>query len=128
MGAFRRYRKRMAWLALVALLGNVLAALVCPLPFKAQASDYPADLLGPLIICSQTGADRVEHDKAPDHPNKPCQLCIVAAGVHHALAPTAPSLDLPATLGRGIASIEPDSFVAPLHRAGLGSRGPPLQA
>jgi hypothetical protein len=78
MAMSRSCRRRIAWLAIVALLFNALAVLA---PTKAlQAVD---DILGPLVICTQDGAQGLADDGgSPQHPNSThCPSCTLAKHV-----------------------------------------------
>ena len=115
-----------AWLALVALVGNVLAAAFCHPPAKQAPLDYPADLLGAFVICSgaHEGADT---GKPPDTPTKPCQICITVAALGLVIALAIVALLFPATRARWIAISFAATFSNCFKRAGL-SRAPPLPA
>ena len=56
-------RRIIAWLAIVALLGNVLAAFA---PLKATA--IFDDVLGHLVICTSDGAKAAQGDENPGGP------------------------------------------------------------
>jgi hypothetical protein len=115
-----------AWLAIVALVGNVLAAAFCHPSVKQAPLDYPADLLGAFVICSgaHEGADT---GKAPDEPAKPCQICITVAALNLVVALAVIALLFPAATARWSA-VSCTAVVADLlRRAGL-SRAPPLPA
>lgn len=125
MGAIRRYRGVAAWLAIVALVGNVLAAAFCHPPAKQAPLDYPADLLGAFVICS--GAHEAADDKAPHAPPKPCQICITVAALNLVIALAVIAFMFPAAAARWSA-VACTAIVADLlRRAGL-SRAPPLPA
>jgi hypothetical protein len=126
MGAVRRHSRLAAWLAIVALVGNVLAAAFCHPPAKQAPLDYPADLLGTFVVCS--GAHEAADDgKTPDPPTKPCQICIVVAALNLVIALAIVALLFPATTGRWSAVSCTATFADLLRRAGL-SRAPPLPA
>ncbi len=115
-----------AWLALVALVGNVLAAAFCHPPAKQAPLDYPADLLGAFMICS--GAHEAAGDgKPPDEPTKPCQICITVAALGLVIALAIVALRFPAARARWIAISFAATFSNSFRRAGL-SRAPPLAA
>jgi hypothetical protein len=65
-------RKIIAWLAIVALLGNVLAAFA---PSKATA--IIDDVLGHLVICTSDGAKAAPGDENPGRPKSSdhCPAC-----------------------------------------------------
>jgi Protein of unknown function (DUF2946) len=128
MGAIRSQRILLAWIAMFALLGNVMAGMFCVAPVKRDVN-FPSDLLGAMVICSEHGEQTVPDDgSAPPAPTKPCQICTAVAsllvtlivGVLLALLPLAPSLRL----------TPPFLLAVPPRwcRAGFGSRAPPLPA
>ena len=128
MGTIRRQRILIAWIATLALLGNVVAGMFCVAPLKRDVG-YPSDLLGAMVICSEHGEQTLPDDGgAPPAPTKPCQVCTAVAsllvtfilGVLLALLPLAPGERVTANVLLAIAR--------PRCRAGLGSRAPPLPA
>jgi Protein of unknown function (DUF2946) len=127
MGSVRRQRARIAWLALVALLGNLVLGMACSAPAK-QASDYPAELLGALVICSEHGEKSLSDDGSVPTPTRPCPIC--SAALSFTLASVAAALIgvLPPPRGRHIAPVFTATFADRLFRGGLGSRAPPLPA
>jgi hypothetical protein len=130
MGSLRGHRGLLAWVAFVALFGNVLVGIICPLPLKAQTSDYPTDLLGPLILCSRAGHEPTPADDGatPDESSRPCPLCITASVLHHALPSAAPALEYQPAASEPVEFAAAVRIFAPAELTGLGSRGPPLQA
>ena len=126
MATIRHYRALIAWLGLFALIGNLAAGMFCSVPHNRMPADFPVELVGAMVICSEHGEQTLPDDGAP--PQKPCQICTAAAGfvltlvvaVLLALMPLAPS-------ERIAFSFFPT--LAHRHcRAGLGSRAPPLPA
>jgi hypothetical protein len=129
MGRLRRHRTLIAWVAIAALLGNVAAGLFSPAFGARAASDWPADLLGPQVICSEHGDRTMVPDdgKAPQTPDAHCLMCLAtpAFALIIALA-AAVLLSPPATRAR--CALLHDTLANRLRRAGLGSRAPPLPA
>jgi hypothetical protein len=126
MGIVRRNRVLIAWMAMVVLMSNLVAALLCSAPAKHGATTDP--LLGALIICTADGAEIVPANDQNAPPSQPCQLCTTVIG---------PSLvPLVATLAWLLVPPirRPFGFNARSLlqfwpcRAGLGSRAPPLSA
>ena len=119
MGGIRRHRTLIAWLALAGMIVNLAVAFACCIPTK-PIGDYPVELLGALVICSDDGG-------APALP-KPCPMCSVA--LSFTLAAVAAILLGLLTPPRS--EPMPVAFVGTcadrLLRAGLGSRAPPLPA
>jgi hypothetical protein len=129
MGILRGYRGLIAWVVSVALVGNLAALMLCCVP-KTAASDYPVDLLGPLVICTDHGVKTMsaQEDLAPESSAKVCPLYSTPA-----LAPVVSTLDtaleriaLPARqrLAFDFILTKADE----LRRLGLESRAPPLSA
>jgi hypothetical protein len=129
VGSFRRHRLIVSTVASLALLGNLIAAVVCCLPSKSDLAGYPTALLGPLVLCSHAADSPSPADgPSPDQPTKCCPLC----------APSfAAVLIIALTLLTGLLLISPSRLVPGgvfptladrLRRAGLGSRAPPLPA
>jgi hypothetical protein len=129
MGILRGYRGLIAWVVSVALVGNLAALMLCCVP-KTAASDYPVDLLGPLVICTDHGikTTSAQEDLAPESSAKVCPLSTTPA-----LAAIAVNLDT------ALERITPPPRQRPafdfiltkadeLRRLGLESRAPPLSA
>jgi Protein of unknown function (DUF2946) len=130
MAALRRHRALIAWLAIVALLGNVAASLLAPAFAQPGAPDWPADLLGPQVICSEH-SDQVPASgdgKAPQGPDTHCLMCLAAPALSFIAAVAAAVLLTPPTSRTCSALRLYDTLADRLRRAGLGSRAPPLPA
>jgi hypothetical protein len=125
MGAVRRHSRLVAWFAIVALLGNVLAAAFCHPSAKEAPLNYPADLLGAFVICSGTHGS--SDDKTPDSP-QPCQICITVAALNFVIAFAVLAILFPAASARWSAASYTATFADLLRRSGLHSRAPPLPA
>src|SRR5262245_50757349 len=81
MGAIRRHRTLLAWIAIVAVLGNLAAGLVSPAFARGAASDpWPVELLGPQVICSEHGDPAALPDGTPPTPAPHCLMCLAAPG------------------------------------------------
>src|SRR4029453_17171436 len=89
MGTLRGYRGLIAWGVSVALVGNLAALMLCCVP-RTAASDYPVDLLGPLVICTDHGikTTSAQEDLAPESSAKVCPLYSTPS-----LAPVVATLD-----------------------------------
>jgi hypothetical protein len=127
MVGIRQYRALIAWVALVALVGNLAAGLFCPLPLKSAALDVPPELAAAMVMCESHGAPAPGDDPA-SAPTKPCQICtaatllsfiVLAAALLGLVAPARP---------RWFASRIVSALADDLRRAGLNSRAPPLPA
>jgi hypothetical protein len=127
MAAIRQYRALIAWLGLVALIGNLITGVFCSAPSKRTATDLPVELVGAMVICTEHGEQTLPDEGAPP-PQKPCQICIAAAGLLLTLVVATLLALLPLAPQERIAfALVP---VGPRRhcRAGLGSRAPPLPA
>jgi hypothetical protein len=130
MDGLRRHRTLVAWVAIVALLGNVAAVLASPAFAQRSASDYPVDLLGPLVICTEHGTRTLAPDegKAPDTAGKHCPMCLAPAVFALILAVAGAFLMAPPSNRSRCAFEFRGTLAHRLRRAGLGSRAPPLPA
>jgi hypothetical protein len=129
MGAIRRHRTLLAWIAIVAVLGNLAAGLFSPAFAHGAASDHwPVELLGPQVICSEHGDPAALPGGAPPTPAPHCLMCLAATGVALTVAPTAAALLPPPIAAERFALPFRDVLGERLRRAGLGSRAPPLPA
>jgi hypothetical protein len=131
MGTIRRYRGFAAWLAVFALLANVVAAAICHPPSSGlkPPADYPVELLGAFVICSGAhDASADDNGKAPDSPTKPCQICITVAALGFAIALAVIALLFPPVPQPRRAFSFAATFAELFRRGSLGSRAPPLHA
>jgi hypothetical protein len=131
MGALRRHRTLIAWVAIVALLGNVAAGLFSAAFAQRGASDWPADLLGPQVICSEQHGDRTLAPTEGNDPQAPathCLMCLAAPMFALVVALAAVVLLAPPVSRERFALQLRDTLADRLRRAGLGSRAPPLPA
>jgi hypothetical protein len=131
MGALRRHRTLIAWVAIVVLLGNVAAGLFSPAFGQRGASDWPADLLGPQVICSEHSdqAPVPDDGRAPQSPATHCLMCLTAPAFALVVALAAAVLLLAPPANRERFALQLRVTLADrLRRAGLGSRAPPLPA
>ena len=127
MSGIRQYRALIAWVALVALVGNLAAGMLCFVPLKSAALDLPPELAAAMEMCADHGKPVPGDDPVPA-PSKPCQICTAAillsltllvAALLGLIAPARP---------RWFASRFVPSLADGLRRAGLSSRAPPLPA
>jgi hypothetical protein len=130
MGGLRRCKVLIAWVAILALLGNFLGGFSSATLAQGSASDYPVDLLGPLVICSEHGAQTAPPDDgtAPEGPGKHCPMCLAAAVFAFIALLAAAALLAPLGAGRRVTFQFGVTFADCLRRPGLGSRAPPLPA
>jgi hypothetical protein len=124
MGAIRQQRTLIAWIAIVALLGNVVAGLFCA-STGPVAVDDPSSLLG--VLCTSHGEDTAPNDGGMQPPpTKPCQICITVASfvLVYALVALALLMPLPVSLRNAFPSLPP--LLSAIRSGALGSRAPPL--
>jgi hypothetical protein len=127
MGGIRQYRALIAWVALVALVGNLAAGMLCFVPLKFAALDLPPELAAAMEMCADHGKPAPGDDPVPA-PSKPCQICTAATLLSFILL-VAVLLGLVAPARpRWFASRFISTLADELRRAGLGSRAPPLPA
>jgi hypothetical protein len=129
----RRFKFPVASIAIVGLLANLVVAALCCVPAKTNSgfSDYPVDLLGPLVLCSGHSADAASSDDAPNPnpPAKPCPICMTSVAVALlVVALTFALLLAPARNSRFATYGFIETLADQLRRSGLGSRAPPLSA
>ena len=126
----RKYRRSLAWLGIIALLGNVMAGAFGYAPAK-KLMPVVDEVLGTLIICTSNGAvDGGHGGGSPVHnPADHCPACVTLAKVALAVALVLLGIiafPLP-IVGRPVPSrsrpLNPHLCIG-----GIGSRAPPLFA
>ena len=127
MGGIRQYRALIAWVALVAFVGNLAAGMLCPLPLKSAALDMPAELAAAMVMCASHDAPAPADDPAPVH-TKLCQICTAATLLSFVLLVAALLGLVAPARPRWFASRFVSVLADDLRRAGLNSRAPPLPA
>ena len=130
----RRERPRvMAWLGVVAVLGNLLASVLCMAPAKAVAPFE--DLLGPLTLCTEHGLQTVPGSDQPggsggdqrEGKSSHCTACTLLAGVALLVAFVFAAIAFPARIVLPIKS-SARTLADHLGLGGIRSRAPPLCA
>jgi hypothetical protein len=115
-------RRRIAWVAIVALLCNALAVFA-----PTKAGQVVDDILGPLIICTQDGAQGLADDGgSPQHPNSThCPSCTLVKHVTLLIAMPAAEFAVSSRSGREL-NPDPTAPIAGHLRPGcIRSRAPP---
>jgi hypothetical protein len=129
MGGIRRHRKIIAWVAIMGLIGNLVAAMLCCVPANGAFADAADALLGPAVICSDhPAATSATVDDTDSPPIASCPLCLTAAAVALVFALAAIILLMPLPARGWIAFVCATTPADALRRTGLGSRAPPLPA
>jgi hypothetical protein len=123
MGNLRGYRSLWTCLALVALVGNVIASAFCCAPSSSRKTVIVDPILGAIPLCTSALGD---NGKLPKSSKQHCPVCLAAA--HKAVGTSAIGLSFPAPV---LAAVNPTRGDAPaleehLKLGGLGSRAPPL--
>lgn len=125
MRAFRRHKRACVSLAIIALLGNVLAMLA-----HCKIASLVDSVLGPLVICTASGAKLAPSDHGSGEHSAPdqCPACTSIAQfiVAVSLVFSAVAFSTSIAGGRGFAY---EVCLLPLHliRGGIRSRAPPLR-
>jgi Protein of unknown function (DUF2946) len=126
----RIYKRGLAWLGIMALLGNVMAGAFGYVPAKKMVPVVD-EILGALIICTADGATDGSHGGgSPIHnPADHCPACMTLAKV--ALAAAIILLGViafPLPVAARPVPIRSRPLVPHLSLGGIGSRAPPLFA
>ena len=128
MRSIRRRRTAAAAFAIVAMLCNVAAGLICMGLAAQGALGAPADPFA-QVICSEHGLKAVSpaEEQSPEKGKHDlCQLCLAAASL--AVAPPTPAQS--SIISHALAAWDTPApattFAQALRRNGFESRGPPL--
>jgi hypothetical protein len=127
----RRERPRvMGWLGIVAVLGNLLASILCMAPKAVAPVD---DILGPLVLCTEHGPQIVPGNDTPgsrggeqgDGRSSHCTACTLLAGLALLTAFIFATMVFPARI---FAAFRCSARTLADHLAlgGIRSRAPPL--
>jgi Protein of unknown function (DUF2946) len=129
MGQFRQRRTHWAFVAIVALLGNVFASAFCCAPSIAKKTEIVDAVLGTLTLCSSSGANSDDGTNQPPGSKTPhCPICL---GLTHTAVLGTPYVLALTPLVRAFAraaDVDRRGPGEPLRLGGLGSRAPPLPA
>jgi len=127
MFAVRRHKRILGWIAIVALLSNVLAS---PSLAPATTASLVDDVLGPLVICTADGAQAAPgHGGSGGHaPANHCPACVTVAQFVLAVAIilTAIAFSLPPAARP--TRLQLRSPAVHVSLGGVRSRAPPLFA
>ena len=130
----RRERPRvMGWLGVVAVLGNLLASVLCIAPAKTVAA--VDDLIGPLVLCTEHGPQTLPGTDAPggsggnqgDGRSSHCTACTLLAGLALLIAFAFAAVVFPARIVLPFKS-RARTLADHLALGGIRSRAPPLCA
>jgi hypothetical protein len=124
VGKFRRHKRAIGWLGLVAMLCNVLLAIA-----PEKAAPLADDILGPLIICTSHGAQVIANQgdipQSGDPSGSHCPACTIVKSYVLALVPPLLEFAWPAESVLHIAWSPTRGAVSQLKLGGIGSRAPP---
>jgi hypothetical protein len=127
VGIFRKHRRAIGWLAIVAVLGNVFFFFA-----PAKAAHGADDILGPPLICTPDGLQGAAHEgdiPKPGHPSgSHCPSCTLVKSFVFALASVPPAFLPPAQNVLLVRWSPTSDAVSQLRLGGIGSRAPPAFA
>ena len=126
MDNLRAHRSLWGCLAVVALLGNVIASAFCCAPSSLRRAEVVDPVLGVIPLC--TNALDGNGSNQPKGSKQHCPICLAAA--HKAVGPGAFAVSF---VTPPVADAYSSRTTAPaidkdLKLGGLGSRAPPLHA
>jgi DUF2946 family protein len=125
MVGVRRHKRVLRWLAIVALLSNVLTAgLLAP----SMAASPVNDLLGPLVICTADGAKTVPGNGGSGRhaPSDHCPDCVTVKPFAFAVAVVVTAIAFPPQPAAKPARVQSRSPAVHVSLGGIRSRAPPL--
>jgi DMSO reductase anchor subunit len=129
MGRVRRHRSFAAWLVMLTLVGNALAAALCLAPQSSQAAPAADDVLGAYVLCASSGGATADHGSGTDRPaGQHCQACVLLASVALLAVVALLLLVLPVPLVLAPARNFARTLADHLGLGGIHSRAPPLSA
>jgi len=127
MVGVRRHKRVLSWIAIIALLSNVLAAASLVPSMAASPVD---DVLGPLVICTADGAKTAPGNggsgkhTASDH----CPDCVTVKPFVLAIALVLTPVVFPLSPAARPARLQSRSPAVHVSLGGVQSRAPPLFA
>ena len=128
MRQFRQRRTHWAWVAIVALLGNVFASAFCCAPSFAKKTEIVDAVLGTLTLCSDRDGGSADSKQLPGSKTPHCPICLGLAQTALLVTAFVFPLWTPNRVLARAAYIDRHESHAPLKLGGLGSRAPPLPA
>jgi hypothetical protein len=128
MGRLRGSRTLWSGLALVALVGNVIASAFCCAPALSRKAEIIDPILGAIPLCTSGLAALDKDGKKPTGQKQHCPVCLAAANKALAASVLDLSLAAPGVVATSAIQSEPPAIEERLRLGGLGSRAPPLPA
>ena len=127
MGGLRRHKGALGWIAIIALLSNVLAASSL---VSSMATVPVDDVLGPLVICTADGAKQAPgHGGSGRHaPSDHCPACVTVKPFVLAVVLILTGIDFPLSPASRPTRLQSRSPAVHLSLGGIRSRAPPLFA
>lgn len=131
MRRLRNNRRRLSWIAIIAVLGNVLAGALGHAP--AQAADAIDDIFPAHLICTGSGSHlEVPGDGQDTDGGTPthCAVCglLLSAGVSPIATPASVAVAFPPTFVLHPPRFGLRTLADHLRLGGIRSRAPPLAA
>jgi hypothetical protein len=127
MVGVRRHRRVLSWIAIVALLSNVLAAgsLV-----PSMAASLVDDVLGPFVICTADGAKTAPGNGGSGRhaPSDHCPACLTVKQFVLAVALALTAIAFPLPLVARPVRLQSRSPAVHVSLGAVRSRAPPLFA
>ena len=125
MGGVRRHKRVLGWIAIVALVSNVLTAGWLAPSMAASPVD---DLLGPLVICTADGAKMVPGNGGSGRhaPSDHCPDCVTVKPFAFAVALADTAIAFPLQPAAMLARLPSRSPAVHVSLGGIRSRAPPL--
>ena len=138
MRSRREHAPVMSWLGVVAVLGNLLASVLCMTTAKLAAP--VDDILGPLVLCTEHGPQAVPGGDGPGAPvpgnsgqdqgddrRSHCTACTLLAGIALLAAFIFAAIAFPDRIFYAFKS-SARTLADHLSLGGIRSRAPPLSA
>jgi len=125
MVGVRRHKRVLGWIAIVALVSNVLAAGLFAPSIAASSVD---DLLGPLVICTADGAKVAPGNGGSGRhaPSDHCPDCVTVKPFAFAVALAETAIAFPPQPAARLARLPSRSPAVHVSLGGIRSRAPPL--
>ena len=125
MVGVRRHKRVLGWIAIVALVSNVLAAGLLAPSIAASPVD---DLLGPLVICTADGAKMVPGNGGSrrHNPSDHCPDCVTVKPFAFAAALADTAIAFPLQPAARLVRLPSRSPAVHVSLGGIRSRAPPL--
>jgi amino acid transporter len=127
MGGVRRHKRVLGWIAIIALLSNVLAAgsLV-----PSMAASLVDDVLGPFVICTADGAKAAPGNGGSGRhaPSDHCPACVTVKQSVLAVAFVFTAIAFSLAPASRPARLQSRSPAVHVSLGGIRSRAPPLFA